>query len=143
VVTGGSGVNSSNYANADYDRLFEQMKLMPDSPQRLALIDQMLAIYHHDAPWASAWHPHSYVLNNPWVKNTKAHGISKAVLKYFGIDNAERQQARAERNQPVLWPLILVAVLMLILMVPGYRAYQRRQHARVITRQHPDTGGQY
>ncbi len=143
VVTGGSGVNSSNYANADYDRLFEQMKLMPDSPQRLALIDQMLAIYHHDAPWASAWHPHSYVLNNPWVKNTKAHGISKAVLKYFGIDNAERQQARAERNQPVLWPLILVAVLMLILMVPGYRAYQRRQHARVITRQHPDTGGQH
>ncbi|MDP2504811.1 ABC transporter substrate-binding protein [Oceanobacter sp. 3_MG-2023] len=143
VVTGGAGVNSSNYANADYDRLFEAMKLMPDSPERMTIIKQMLAIYHHDAPWASGWHPHSYVLNNPWVKNTKAHGISKAVLKYYGIDNVERQQARAERNRPVWWPLMLVAALVVLLMIPGYRAYQRRQQARVITGSRATTGGQH
>ncbi len=132
VVTGGAGVNSSNYHNPEYDRLFEQMKLMPDSPERLAIIKRMIAIYQHDAPWASGLHLHSYVLDNPWVKNTKPHGISAATLKYRKIDTDMRAELREQRNQPVLWPLILVALVILVLMIPGYRAYRQRQNYRVM-----------
>lgn len=138
VVTKGAGVNSANYSNPEYDALFHRMKLMPDSPERQDLIHQMLAIYHHDLPWASAWHPHSYVLDNPWVRNTKAHGISKSVLKYMAVDSDARMLAQQERNQPNVRPLWLVTLILLILMIPGYGAYRRRQTARIVT---PETGG--
>jgi len=140
VVTQGAGVNSTNYSNLKYDALFDSMKLMPDSPERMALIQNMLAIYHHDLPWASAWHPHLYVLNNPWVRNTKAHGVSKSVLKYMAVDSEARQQAQQTRNQPVLWPLWLVVLILVVLMIPGYRAYRQRQMERVVT---GETGGMY
>lgn len=37
------GENAANYQNAEYDRLFEQMKAMPDSPARQAITERMLA----------------------------------------------------------------------------------------------------
>lgn len=133
VVSGGSGVNSTNYNNQDYNRLFEQMQLMENSPQRMAIIRRMLAIVQKDTPWASAWHPHSYILNNHWVSNTKAHGISKSVLKFIAIDPQARADAQQAWNKPVLWPLLLVAALLALLSVPGVRAYRRRQQRRIVT----------
>ncbi|MBI1966263.1 MAG: ABC transporter substrate-binding protein, partial [Betaproteobacteria bacterium] len=45
------GENAGNYENPEYDRLFERMKNMPNSPERQAIIDRMIAILRHDAPW--------------------------------------------------------------------------------------------
>ena len=140
VVTKGAGVNSSNFSHPEYDALFDQMKLMPDSPERMAVIQRMLDIYHRELPWASAWHPHSYVLNNPWVRNAKDHGISKAVLKFMAVDTDARAEAQNQRNHPILWPLWIVFLIVIGLMVPGYRAYRQRQMVRVIT---GETGGMY
>lgn len=126
VANGGSGVNSANYQNQQYDRLFNQMQLMEDSPERLTIIKKMLAILHKDTPWASSWHPHAYMLNNPWVGNSKPHGISKATLKYLKIDPKLRHELQQQWNQPVLWPLVLTAVLLLGFLVPGFLAYRRR-----------------
>jgi oligopeptide transport system substrate-binding protein len=131
VGSGGSGVNSSNYNNPQYNVLFDQMKNMEDTPQRLAIIQNMLAIVDRDVPWASAFHPQSFVLNNAWVSNYKPHGISKANLKYQNIDETLRQQKRAEWNQPVLWPLICFMAFVLIVTIPGYRAYQRRLQRKI------------
>jgi len=43
------GENASNYHNPEFDRLFEQMKNMYNSPERQALIDRMVAIARRDA----------------------------------------------------------------------------------------------
>ena len=126
-----SGVNSANYKNAEYDRLFEQMQLMENSPERMAVIRQMLDILHRDTPWGSGFHPHAYALNNAWVKNTKPHGISKTTFKYRRLDTEQRQQKQQEWNQPVVWPLISLLVFTLLVSIPGYQAYKRRQ-TRVI-----------
>lgn len=131
VKSGGSGVNSSNYNNPEYNRLFDRMQLMEDSPERYEIIRRMLALLQRDVPWASAWHPHSYVLNNQWVRNTKAHGISKSVLKYFAVDPQQRQQMQQQWNQPVLWPLLLVLALTALVTVPGLLAWRRRQQQRI------------
>lgn len=140
VITKGAGVNSTNFSHPEYDALFDQMKLMPDSPERLAVIQRMLDIYHRELPWASAWHPHAYVLNNPWVRNTKDHGVSKAVLKYMAVDSDARAEAQQARNTPVVWPLLLVLFIVVALMIPGYRAYRQRQMVRIVT---GETGGMY
>jgi len=131
VGSGGSGVNSSNYANPQYDALFNQMKNLEDSPQRMAIIQKMLAIVREDTPWASSFHPQSFVLSHGWMQNFKPHGISQATLKFQNIDTELRAQKRREWNQPVLWPLALVVILLTLITVPGYRAYRARQQQRV------------
>lgn len=126
-----SGVNASNYKNAEYDALFERMRLMENSDERLAIIRDMLVLLQHDMPWGSSFHAHSYVLNNSWVSNSKPHGIANNILKYLNIDPELRQQQQRQRNQPVLWPLLWVALALSLLVLPGYLAYQRRQQRRV------------
>ena len=54
-------------------------------PEKTKIIKQMIKIVQQDSPWIGVWHPYSYVLNNAWVSNTKPHGISKSVLKYYKI----------------------------------------------------------
>jgi ABC-type transport system substrate-binding protein len=127
VGSGGAGVNSSNYDNPQYNKLFNQMKSMSDSPQRLAIIKQMTDIYQRDLPWASGFHPQSFVLNNQWMKNYKPHGISQATLKFQNIDPQLRQQKRQQWNKPVLWPLGLVLLVVALVTIPGVLAYRRRQ----------------
>ena len=46
-----SGENAANYDNAEYNQLFEQMKNMDDGPQRQLIIDRMVEVLRHDAPW--------------------------------------------------------------------------------------------
>ena len=133
VVTQGAGVNSSNYDNPRYNELFREMKLMENSPERMAIIREMIDITQHDMPWASTFHPHSYVLNNAWVYNSKPHGISKAVLKYMRIDPEQRSAMQESSNRPVLWPLLLVTLLIIVLALPGYVGYRRRLNHRVNT----------
>ena len=58
------GENASNYSNPEYDRLFEQMKNMENSPARQAIIDQMLEILRRDSPWLWGYHPKNYVLQH-------------------------------------------------------------------------------
>lgn len=133
-----SGVNSANYKNAEYDQLFEQMQLMENSPQRMAVIRRMLEILHHDTPWGSGFHPHAYGLNNAWVKNTKPHGISKTTFKYRRIDTDLRNQKQHEWNQPIIWPLITLLIISFLVSIPGYQAYKRRQ-TRVIDHAAPNS----
>jgi ABC-type transport system substrate-binding protein len=131
VGSGGSGVNSSNYDNPEYNKLFNQMKNMQDSPRRLQIINKMIQIFQNDLPWASSFHPQSFVLNNKWMQNYKPHGISQATLKYQNIDTEMRSRMRREWNQPIVWPLGLVLVLSLLVMIPGYLAFKARQGRRI------------
>jgi len=50
VATNGAGVNSSNYNNPEFNRLFEEMKTMENTPKRLAIIKAMIKIAQEDAP---------------------------------------------------------------------------------------------
>ena len=132
VGSGGSGANSSNYDNPRYNELFNQMKIMPDSPERLAIIERMLQIYRFDAPWASSFHPVTFTLSNEWVRNYKPHGMSQVTLKYQDIDTNLRASKQRAWNKPEVWPLALMLVLFLMILIPGYRAYRRRQRRRII-----------
>ena len=130
--SGGSGVNSTNYNNQRFNELFNQMKVMSNSPKRLQIIEEMLEIYRKDRPWASSFHPTTFILNNAWVKNFKPHGISQVTLKYQDIDTELRENRRDEWNKPVVWPLWLFASLCFLVVLPGYLAHRRRQTQKVI-----------
>ncbi|WP_237269527.1 ABC transporter substrate-binding protein [Pseudothauera hydrothermalis] len=123
------GQNAANYQNAEYDALFERMKAMPDGPARQAIIDRMVAIVQHDAPWIFGFHPKSYALQHGWLYNRKPGNIVRGTLKYQRIDPAKREAARAAWNRPVLWPLALMALLLAALLAPAVVHWRRRERA--------------
>ncbi len=124
------GENASNYSNPEFDRLFEQMKNMDNSPARQAIIDEMLEILRRDSPWLWGYHPKNYVLQHGWLHNVKASVMANNRLKYWRVDAKQRDRLRREWNQPVLWPLWLAGTALLLFGVWMWRVLQKREEAR-------------
>ncbi len=124
-----SGENASNYANAEFDRLFERMKHMPNTPERQAIIDRMVAIARHDAPWVWSFFPKDYTLHHAWVYNRKPNQMANNGLKYQRVDPTLREQKRKEWNSPVVWPAVLLLALLGVSIVPAILTFRRRERA--------------
>lgn len=129
---GNSGENAANYHNAEYDRLFEQMKNMEDGPERQRIIDRMIDILRFDAPWLWGYHPKDYGLYHSWYQNVKPNRISNNNLKYFKIDAELRAQKRKEWNEPVLWPFALILVVLAVSFVPAINAFRRHESSTAV-----------
>jgi peptide/nickel transport system substrate-binding protein len=125
--TKSQGENASNYLNAEYDTLFERMKNMPNSPERLAIIDRMVEIVRRDAPWIGGFHPVSYGLTHSWMMNGKPNNMARNNLKYLRVDVARRAALRREWNRPVLWPVALLLLALAASAVPAILSYRRRE----------------
>jgi ABC-type transport system substrate-binding protein len=126
------GENAANYENAEFDRLFERMKSMDNGPERQAILDRMLVILRHDAPWVWGFHPKSYGLQHSWVFNRKPSTVANNTMKYTRIDPALRETRRAEWNRPTRWPLVAGALLLLALVWPAWRHWKRSEQARAV-----------
>jgi oligopeptide transport system substrate-binding protein len=124
-----NGQNAANYENPEYDLLFERMKAMSDGPARQQIIDRMVAMLQHDAPWIFAFHPMSYSLQHGWVLNRKTGAMVRNTMKYQRIDLERRDAARAAWNEPVVWPLVLVALLLAAVVAPAAIHWRRRETA--------------
>ena len=124
------GQNYSNYENAEFDALFDQMKNMENSPQRLQIIRDMNDIVRADAPWVFAFNPKSYSLTHRWYKNVKPNLMANNTMKYKRIDAQTREQMRQAWNPPLMWPLYVLLALFVIAIIPAIRGYQKREQAR-------------
>jgi ABC-type transport system substrate-binding protein len=134
---GQEGENASNYSNPEYNRLFEQMKNMENSPERLKIIDRMVTILRHDAPWLWGYHPKDYGLYHSWYGNVKPNRMSNNNAKYFRINAGLREQKRAEWNKPVLWPTIAGLIVLIVGLLPAAVIYRRRERGAGITNTEP------
>jgi len=127
---GKGGENAANYANPEYDRLFEQMKNMENGPERQAIIDRMLEILRRDSPWLWGFHPKNYVLQHDWLHNVKPNVMANNKLKYWRVDAERRDELRREWNQPVRWPLWLGAASLLLFGWWMRRVLRQREERR-------------
>ena len=126
------GENAANYDNPEYDRLFKEMRAMDNGPARQQVIDRMLAILRHDAPWVWGFHPKDYSLHHAWLSNLKPTKVGNNTLKYLRIDPALRERLRAAWNKPVWWPLGLVLLLAFAVALPAWRSYRRHERATAL-----------
>jgi len=90
------GPNHSNYRNPEYDRLYEQMRTMPDCPERTRLIARMVDILMEDCPWIFMSVPLEYLLRHRWLLNYKAHDFPYGMIKYYRVDVQDRIRWRAQ-----------------------------------------------
>jgi oligopeptide transport system substrate-binding protein len=93
------GPNNSNYRNADYDALYDQMKVMQPGAERDAVIRKMLLILNEDCPWSYTDHRIRFTYFHDWLKNYKYLDINPWLFKYYRIDR-ERRGAKAEADAP-------------------------------------------
>lgn len=124
---GANGENAANYENAEFDRLFEQMKHMDNGPERARIIDAMLDIVRRDAPWVWGYYPKAYGLYHGWLFNAKPNLMANNGLKYLRVDPVLREARRAQWNRPVLWPLGLFALGVGAALVPAFVVFWRRR----------------
>ena len=121
------GENAANYANPQFDALFEKMKNMPNSPERQKIIDRMVDIARADAPWIWGVNPKKYSLRHSWIANDKPNTMARNNMKYLRIDPQKRAELRAAWNRPVLWPLAIIVALLVIFSLPAVVSYRRRE----------------
>lgn len=123
------GQNASNYANPEYDRLFERMRDMENGPERQAIIDQMMVILRHDTPWIWGVHPKDYGLAHQWVGNRKPNKMANNNLKYLTVDPEKRDRLRREWNRPAWWPALLLLAVCALVARAVVSVHRRREHA--------------
>jgi len=126
-----SGENAANYASAEFDQLFEQLKNMPNGPARQAVVNEAVALLQHDAPWMWGMYSVSFALYHEWYQNLKRNMMANNTLKYIRLDAELRAQHRSAWNPPVFWPIILIALALLALVAPAFIAFRRRERRRV------------
>jgi oligopeptide transport system substrate-binding protein len=86
--------NYSRFALPQFDRMYEQIADMPDSPERNALYRKMTELVLVYAPWRLAVHRIQNHLIRPWVKGYKRHPFSLSYWRYIDIDVAGQQAAK-------------------------------------------------
>ena len=120
------GENTANYINPEYDRLYAQLKLLDDGPEKQAVIDRMTAIVQQDAPWSFGYFPYSSGAFQPWVHNAKPAVMIRDMGRYYRIDTADRVRRQAEWNQPVWWPVALLVGAGTVVVWLALRSFRRR-----------------
>ena len=123
----GAGANSSNYLNPKFDALFEKMKSMPNSPERQRVIDAMVGMARHDAPWIFGFHPKEYSLRHSWLANAKPNDMAGNTTKYLRLDVPRREALRREWNKPVVAPAVLIVLALALSAIPAVLTYRRRE----------------
>ena len=124
------GENATNYANPEYDRLFDQMKDMDNTPERAQIIRRMIGIMQQDVPMLWGWSEEFGGAYHQWLYNGKPSNIIRDQLPYLRIDAAQRERLVQQWNRPNWWPVLALPLLMLLIAWPAWRAWQRRQQAR-------------
>ena len=131
IDTDGAGINSANYKNPEFDALFRKMRTMPNSSERLGVIEKMLHIAREDAPWVWGFYPKSLALVHGWFKNVVPNAMANNTLKYKRIDPVQRYEKQQMWNRPVLWPLLMLAAAALLLIWGVRAAYRGRQTSAI------------
>jgi ABC-type transport system substrate-binding protein len=121
------GENAANYDNPRFNALFQRMENMTNTPERAALIQEMLAIARQDAPWMWGFHPVGYGLYHAWYHNAKPMTFGGNTLKYKRLDPALREQQRTAWNQPRTTPLWVALGLFVLGTLPATISIYRRQ----------------
>ena len=127
------GENSGNFAHPEYDQLFDRMKDLEDTPERAALIGQMIAIMQEELPMLYGWSEEFGGAYHQWVGNGKPSNIVRDNLPYMKVDAALRTAKIKEWNQAILWPLLLMPLLLLLLAWPAWKAWRKRQMQQAVS----------
>ena len=116
-----SGENAANYPNPSSTACSSACKSWRTGRSARRVVSEMVEILQRDAPWVYGFYPKDFRLAHQWVYNRKPNKMANNTLKYQRIDPALRERMRDEWNQPVVWPLALLVLVLVLLLLPAVR----------------------
>ena len=125
------GPNCTSYNRPEYNALFEKMRSMEDSPERLKIIGQMRDMEVEDCPVVFMEHGEDLALNYDWIKNVKPHPIANDISKYRHVDAEIRARNQAEWNKPIFWPLLVFGGFLVAGSIPAANTVKQRKTRRL------------
>jgi ABC-type transport system substrate-binding protein len=87
----GPNAGQENQAQFDlpaFNKLYDEARKLPDSPQRTQLFDRMTELVVAYAPWRLTLYALEDHLLHKWVRNYMPHPIRSNVWQYVDIDKA-------------------------------------------------------
>ncbi len=78
--------NQANFKLAAFDKLYDEARRLPDSPERTKLFDRMTELMLVYAPWRMGYHLIEDQLLQPWIKYYKPHPIKSQTWVYVDFD---------------------------------------------------------
>jgi oligopeptide transport system substrate-binding protein len=87
------GANYSMFSLPEYDRLYERVKSMPDSPERTELYRQMVRLIWVYNPWRVNTLQRYSILIHPWVLGYKKHPFAHEPWRYLDVDLDKKKGA--------------------------------------------------
>ncbi|MDH4469207.1 MAG: ABC transporter substrate-binding protein [Bacteriovoracaceae bacterium] len=78
-----NGPNKSQFKNAEFDRLFHEILVLDNGPERFQKLQQMEAIIHKELPIIMLYFSKNYFLVNQQLKNFRFNDISPGFFKYL------------------------------------------------------------
>ncbi len=121
------GENTANYQNPEYDKLFAQLKMLDDGPEKQAVIDKMVTILQQDAPWSFGFYPWASAAVQSWVKNSKPAILIRDHGRYLRLDTQARVASLAAWNKPQYWPIVLLLAALAALLLFARRSLRKRE----------------
>jgi len=82
--------NQAQFDLPDFNRLYEQARTLPDSPERTRLFDRMTQLVLAYAPWRMTYHLLEDSVRHSWVRTYVPHPIRSQVWMYVDVDSAAR-----------------------------------------------------
>jgi ABC-type transport system substrate-binding protein len=81
--------NHARFQLAEFDKLFEQQKLMPNGPERQAVMQKAALLMVAYMPYKFNSHRVATDLTHPWVQGYRRHGFMRDFWKYVDIDTSK------------------------------------------------------
>lgn len=79
-------VNYTQFSHPEFDKLYAQIRTMPDSPARTAIYQRMVHLLWVYNPWRVNTLKQGTILIQPWVIGYKKHPFAHEPWKYLDID---------------------------------------------------------
>ena len=86
------GANSANYNNPEFNKQYEIVAKMQDSPARTAMYEKLNQFLANEAVAIFTVHTQSYTLQQKWVKNYHDSDFIFDYHQYMNIDQLEKQE---------------------------------------------------
>ena len=90
--------NLAGFRLAEFDRLYEQARSMPDGRERLQVERRMSELFNAYAPWVLTAFRYESVLVQPWLKGYKYNPTYQYPFAYVDVDRAAAPDGAADRN---------------------------------------------
>lgn len=112
------GPNWANFKDAQYDKLYEQFKILPNGPRRDQIIREMLDIIWNQAVWVWGTHGDAFYLTQAWMFAEQFEGYASGTLKYMQVNTQKRLAYWMKWNKPELKPIVYFCLMIFFIILP-------------------------